>query len=104
MAMNMWARPQVWKSGAAMWVRQPDFRGNRDMSETLAGPEGVHVPVRGIASGTYHHTKLDRIGRYRIFEIANGRITADHVRVWDRERGCFEREPEPGVDRHPAAI
>jgi len=81
---------------------------HRDMVETLAGPEGVHVPVRGIASGTYHHNKPDRIGRYRIFEIENGQITADHVRVWDRERGCFEREPapEPGAatDRHPAAM
>lgn len=87
--------------GAALIVHGHE---HRDMSETLAGPEGVHVPVRGIASGTYHHTKLDRIGRYRIFEIANGRITGDHVRVWDRARGCFEREPERADDRHPAAI
>ena len=64
------------------------------MYEVLAGPLGEHVPVRGIASGTYHHNKPERTARYRIFEIDGGRLRGDHVRVWNRERGVFE----PGTD------
>ena len=63
---------------------------HRDMVESLAGPEATHVPVRGIASGTYFHNKPDRTARYRVFEIERGRITTDYVRVWDRERSRFE--------------
>jgi len=60
-----------------------------DMQELLAGPEGVHVPVRGISSGTYHHNKPWRTARYRIFDIDGSGIRGDHVRVWDRELGTF---------------
>ena len=62
---------------------------HRDMTESLSGPGGP-VPVRGVASGTYHHDKPDRIGRYRIYEIGAGQIRSDHVRVWNREHGRFE--------------
>jgi 3',5'-cyclic AMP phosphodiesterase CpdA len=62
---------------------------HQDLVESLAGPEGTSVPVRGVASGTYFHNKPDRIARYRIFEIANGRITGDHARIWDREKRAF---------------
>jgi len=62
---------------------------HRDMIETLAGPAGP-VPVRGVASGTYCHNKPDRTARYRIFDILDGRIVSDHVRVWDRARRVFE--------------
>ncbi|HEY5927471.1 MAG TPA: hypothetical protein VIV11_37560, partial [Kofleriaceae bacterium] len=61
----------------------------QDLTEALAGPGGP-IPVRGIASGTYHHNKPDRIGRYRIFEIERGKIVSDYVRVWNRESGRFE--------------
>lgn len=64
---------------------------HQDLSETLPGPVG-DVPVRGVASGTYHHNRLDRIARYRIFEIANGKIVSDSVRVWSRAEGRFEAE------------
>jgi 3',5'-cyclic AMP phosphodiesterase CpdA len=59
--------------------------------ETLAGPEGAPVSVRGVCSGTYGHTKVDRLARYRIFEIDGGQIVGDHVRIWDREARKFAR-------------
>ncbi len=62
---------------------------HRDMHETLASPTGP-VPVHGIASGTYHHNKPDRIGRYRIFNIVHGKITSHHVRVWNPANRRFE--------------
>jgi 3',5'-cyclic AMP phosphodiesterase CpdA len=70
---------------------------HRDMTEALAGPEGL-VPVRGIASGTYFHkpTQRDRIARYRIYELEGGQVVSDHVRVWDRQRRVFAAEP--GLD------
>jgi 3',5'-cyclic AMP phosphodiesterase CpdA len=64
---------------------------HRDMTEELAGPGGP-VPVRGVASGTYHHDKPERTGRYRIYEIGPGQIRSDHVRVWNREHGRFEAQ------------
>jgi 3',5'-cyclic AMP phosphodiesterase CpdA len=65
---------------------------HRDMTEELAGPAGP-VPVRGIASGTYEHDKPHRTARYRVFEIERGRITSDHVRVWQRGDSRFSAEP-----------
>jgi 3',5'-cyclic AMP phosphodiesterase CpdA len=65
---------------------------HQDLDDQLAGPSGP-IPVRGICSGTYHHNKPDRIGRYRIFEIADGKIVSDYVRVWNRESGVFEAQP-----------
>jgi 3',5'-cyclic AMP phosphodiesterase CpdA len=67
---------------------------HRDLVEALPGPEGKHVPVRGIASGTYFAghasaARVDRIARYRIFEIESGRITGDHTRVWERDARRF---------------
>ena len=70
---------------------------HRDMHEVLAGPEGTQVPVRGIASGTYHHNKPERTARYRIFQIDNGAVQADHVRVWNREQGVFVEQSNPGT-------
>ena len=64
---------------------------HQDLTHMLDGPSGP-VPVRGVASGTYHHNKLDRIGRYRVFEIQGGKFGNDYVRVWNRERGCFEAQ------------
>ena len=61
---------------------------HRDMTETLPGPHGP-VAVRGVASGTYEHGHPERTARYRIFEIVDGKITNDHVRVWDRPDGRF---------------
>jgi 3',5'-cyclic AMP phosphodiesterase CpdA len=61
---------------------------HRDMTESLPGPAG-EIPVRGISSGTYFHNKPERTARYRIFDIANGVIGDDHVRIWDREQGRF---------------
>ena len=65
---------------------------HRDMAEVLAGPHG-DVPVRGIPSGTYHFNKPHRTARYRIYEIDAGKISGDHVRIWQRDRSCFEPNP-----------
>ncbi|MGN6103504.1 MAG: metallophosphoesterase family protein [Kofleriaceae bacterium] len=67
---------------------------HRDMFEALPGPHG-DVPVRGVASGTYFHNKPERTGRYRIFEIEHGRITGDHVRIWDPVERRFGAPAEP---------
>jgi 3',5'-cyclic AMP phosphodiesterase CpdA len=71
---------------------------HRDLTEALPGPSGP-VPVRGIASGTYHHNQPDRIARYRIYELGGGALT-ETVRVWDRARRAFVtgsgRPGEPG--------
>jgi 3',5'-cyclic AMP phosphodiesterase CpdA len=68
---------------------------HRDMTEELAGPAGK-VPVRGVVSGTYFHDKPERTARYRIYEIARGRITGDQLRVWNREHGRFEADVGTG--------
>lgn len=62
---------------------------HQDLTESLPGPSGV-IPVRGVASGTYHHNKQDRIARYRVFEIEHGKFVRDYVRVWTRDAGKFE--------------
>lgn len=61
---------------------------HRDMTEALDGPAGP-VPVRGVASGTYLHNKPEKTARYRIYEIENGRIVSDHVRIWNPEEHRF---------------
>ncbi len=61
---------------------------HQDLLEMLPGPQG-EIPVRGIASGTYEHNRPDRTARYRIFEIVNGKIASDSVRVWSRTEGRF---------------
>lgn len=81
----------IGQSGADLIVHGHE---HRDMHESLAGPDGKVIPVRGIASGTYFHNKPERTARYRIFDIDGGTIRGDHVRVWNREQGRFT-EPTP---------
>jgi len=61
---------------------------HRDMTEALAGPAGP-VPVRGVASGTYLHNKPERTARYRIYEIKEGALVSDQIRVWNRQLRAF---------------
>jgi len=65
---------------------------HRDMTEALPGPTKP-VPVRGIASGTYEHNKPARTARYRVYELVEGQVIGEAVRVWDRERRVFVPEP-----------
>jgi len=65
---------------------------HQDLTEALPGPRETSVPVRGVASGTYEHNRPDRTARYRIFEITDGKIVSDSVRVWSRATGRFEAE------------
>ena len=65
---------------------------HQDLTEMLLGPRDAQVPVRGIASGTYEHNRPDRTARYRIYEIRDGKIVSDSVRVWSRSLGRFEAE------------
>ncbi|MCA9688208.1 MAG: metallophosphoesterase, partial [Myxococcales bacterium] len=62
---------------------------HKDLVDALAGPAG-DVPVRGIASGTYHHRSSDRSARYRIFELAGDALAGASTRVWNRAQGRFE--------------
>jgi 3',5'-cyclic AMP phosphodiesterase CpdA len=75
---------------------------HQDLSEILPGPSG-DVPVLGVASGTYEHNRPDRIARYRVFEIRDGKIASDSVRVWSRADGCFVDRAQ-GTVRHESAI
>ena len=47
-ASARWAKPHVWKSGAAMWVRQPWRSGIRDSMETAAS---MPASLRGAPLG-----------------------------------------------------
>ena len=71
---------------------------HRDMTESLAGPHGQAVPVRGVPSGTYEHNKPDRTARYRIYELDGGAVVSDQVRVWNREASCFDARS--GTEQH----
>ena len=75
---------------------------HRDMTEALPGPAGP-VPVRGIASGTYHHNKPDRIARYRIYELGGGAL-GETVRVWDRGRRAFVTQSGPATRPQPDLV
>ncbi|HUJ59316.1 MAG TPA: metallophosphoesterase [Kofleriaceae bacterium] len=61
---------------------------HRCMLEHLGGPRGP-IDVRGVASGTYFHDKPDRTARYRVYEISQGSLTPEQIRVWDREHSRF---------------
>lgn len=64
---------------------------HRDMFEQLPGPAGL-VDVLGVPSGTYEANKPERTARYRIFEISNGRVIGQAMRVWHRSRNVFEHD------------
>lgn len=68
---------------------------HRDMYEILEGPDHRQIPVRGVPSGTYEHDRPEKTARYRIFEIEGGRITSDHLRVWERASRCFRDDARP---------
>jgi 3',5'-cyclic AMP phosphodiesterase CpdA len=78
----------IGKRGADLIVHGHE---HRDMRETLAGPDGM-VPVRGVASGTYYHNKPHRTARYRIYEIDDGKISGDSIRVWRPNDNRFDAE------------
>ncbi len=71
---------------------------HRDLRELLPTPRGS-VDVLGVPSGTYEAGKPDRTARYRVLELAGGKVISHHLRVWHRDRRVFERD-----DREPAAI
>ncbi len=70
---------------------------HRDISESLAGPDGTAVPVRGIVSGTHFvDNRPDKTARYRIFEIENGALVSASTRIWDRAARRFVAETGSG--------
>jgi 3',5'-cyclic AMP phosphodiesterase CpdA len=64
---------------------------HRNMRELLDGPAGP-IEVLGVPSGTYEAKDPDRTARYRIVDIADGRVVGHHLRVWHRDRKVFERD------------
>ena len=72
---------------------------HRDLSFELPGPAGP-IPVRGIQSGTYEAGRHDRRARYRVYEVHEGQVVAEDLRVWDpksREFIADEQLPEQAV-------
>lgn len=69
---------------------------HQDLTESLPGPRGTSVAVRGVASGTYAHNRPDRGARYRIYDIDHGKIVSDSVRLWSRTERCFEADAGMG--------
>lgn len=67
---------------------------HRDLRARLPTPAGA-IEVLGVPSGTYEANHPDRTARYRIIEIADGRIVGHHLRVWHRDRRVFERDDAP---------
>ncbi|MEZ4399810.1 MAG: metallophosphoesterase family protein [Kofleriaceae bacterium] len=67
---------------------------HRNMREVLPGPAG-DIEVLGVPSGTYEADDPDRTARYRIFEIENGRVVGQQLRVWHRDRKVFELDEQP---------
>jgi len=62
---------------------------HQDLRAELPGPAGP-IPVLGVPSGTYEAGRPERTARYRIIEIEGGSVTGHHLRVWHRDRRCFE--------------
>ncbi len=69
---------------------------HRDLRESVRHGDR-EIPVLGVPSGTYEAGKPALTGRYRIFDIENGRVTGHHLRIWHRARRVFERD-----DHEPA--
>jgi 3',5'-cyclic AMP phosphodiesterase CpdA len=63
---------------------------HQDLRGELAGPGGARIPVLGVPSGTYLAHRPERTARYRVIEVADGRVVGHHLRVWHRDRNCFE--------------
>jgi 3',5'-cyclic AMP phosphodiesterase CpdA len=63
---------------------------HRDMTEHIGD-----VRVQGVASGTYEHDDPARTGRYRLYEVSDGKIRSAEVRVWDRKHDRFVAVESP---------
>jgi len=74
---------------------------HRDLSFELPGPVGG-IPVRGIQSGTYEAGRHDRRARYRIYEVEDGRVVGEALRVWDPKSREFIADDGAEV-REPAS-
>jgi 3',5'-cyclic AMP phosphodiesterase CpdA len=60
---------------------------HRCMVEELPGPAGA-VRVQGVSSGTWATPSArEHTARYRIYEIAAGKIASDRVRIWGTDYG-----------------
>lgn len=62
--------------------------------ESLAGPGGVEIPVRGVESGSYDGEKPHRTARFRVYEVRrrpSGRpvVVEEPARVWNARVGEF---------------
>ena len=75
---------------------------HRDLRAALTVPGGT-VPVLGVPSGTYLAGDADRTARYRVIELERGRVISHHLRVWHRDRKCFDVDAaEPALARATA--
>jgi len=87
------------RTGASLVVHGHE---HRDMREALPGPAG-DIDVLGVPSGTYEAGKPEKTGRYRIFEIEDGRVISHQLRVWRRADRAFvaDEAPSPAAAARP---
>jgi 3',5'-cyclic AMP phosphodiesterase CpdA len=70
---------------------------HRDLRGELAGPAGS-IPVLGVPSATYGASDPTRTARYRVIEVAGGRVVSHHLRVWRKDEHRFDiDDAEPGI-------
>jgi 3',5'-cyclic AMP phosphodiesterase CpdA len=81
---------------------------HQDLVNEIAGPNRGRaepvIEVRGVPSGTYEAQRPERTARYRIFEIAAGRIVGHHLRVWDSASHTFRDDTTQSYHRAPAPV
>ena len=70
-ASAMWAKPQVWNSGAAMWQVQPRRSGIRESSETAASTPAL---LRGAPFGVPVVPEVRMISRLSFSGCGRSRV------------------------------
>ena len=76
---------------------------HQDLRETLPGPDGLPIVIRGIPSGSHSSAHEDLVARYRLYEVGASwegrpRIIEHETRVYRAELGRFVSAgpPVPG--------
>jgi 3',5'-cyclic AMP phosphodiesterase CpdA len=73
---------------------------HQDLRETLPGPDGQPIVVRGIPSGSHTSAHADLVARYRVYRIGppwqgRPRVVEHETRVYSAELGRFVAHGPP---------